>query len=335
MPSTYFNGFTPECQGCLKRTHSVETMEAFESLQRDAVPWDANEQPPVTQWSASFEAWLKAEGDRLDGIRETSSLNPWDILKFLSDEDAPDKTLYQNQRSMPACAGFAQGHAHSSRVLIQCALGSEQKFSAINPFVTWQQSKNDSISGGQSIDAIAKASNEYGQYTIETVGPYECARVRNYKKYSEEAAKHQDGIVQLPGSGASDFVDQIVACVRAGLTINIGNSMAVSGCTTDSHDIKVSRLGGRWAHATAFCSYRKYKSVEYVAWVNSHGDIYESSDEEEPGCVCWMDRNTLKSFVSSAGSYGVVAVTYAEAHKGKTLTGLTLPRVEYSAGWRR
>jgi hypothetical protein len=96
----------------------------------------------------------------------------------------------------------------------------------------------------------------------------------------------------------------------------------------DKNGVKTATLRGTWAHATHFTAYRTVKGTEYIGWVNSHGSRYPSSDESEPADMCWMSRDLVERFVTTASGYGSPYVVFPESvtkFDASLYTNLTIP----------
>ena len=209
------------------------------------------------------------------------------------------------------CMGHGDAFAHHGATLIAIARGAPLIYCTINPVVTWSITKGGSIRGGQSVSEMAKGANLLGHYPEFLVGSNNLV-VPNYKPHIEDAKQFQSGIMFLNFRG-KELADEIIQTCAAGLGVAIGNGTAVSGSTRDANGIKIPILRGSWAHATSFIGYRIVNRVEYIGWVNSHGDRYPSSDEGEPADMCWMPRALVELFVATASGYGSPYIVFPES----------------------
>ena len=277
------------------------TPQVVADIKNSAVPWDAEDVPPVTDWS-SLEADLLARPD--------CSFQWWQAPGAVS-------LFTPSQGKRPNCAGFSLANATMSLTLVQrYARNSEQKPEAINPMVTWQLSKGGSVIGGQSIAAMAQAGNKYGNYMVKDVGKYDPGvTFRTTDDFANVVARlHQVGISLYDGDDPAGAV--LLAC-RKGLSCMVGNDRAVCATGTDEKGVEAAAISGSWAHATAFCGWKNVDGKNYVFWMNSHGDIYRTKDGT-PAFGCWMGERDLKLFLG--GSFADVCVlTYAEATYDDTL----------------
>ena len=157
--------------------------------------------------------------------------------------------------------------------------------------------------------------------------------IPSYKDHLDTARQYQSAILFLNFRG-KELADEIIQSCAAGLSVALGNSTAVNGCTIDSNGVKVATLRGSWAHATHFTSYRVVNGTEYIGWVNSHGERYKTSDESEPADMCWMTRSLVEQFVSTASGYGA---PYAVIPESVFLLDRSLYvklRVPFPTNWR-
>ena len=183
-------------------------------------------------------------------------------------------------------------------------------YTSFNPLITWAVTKGGSLRGGQSVSEMAKGANLLGHFPEFLVGN-DNLNLPKYQQHSEEAKKYQSAILFLNFKG-KELADEIIKCCAAGLSVSLGNSTAVSGCSIDKNGVKVAVIRGSWAHATHFTAYRVVSGVEYIGWVNSHGSRYQTSDEGEPADMCWMSRALVEQFVATASGYGSPYAVFPE-----------------------
>lgn len=266
--------------GCIP---NAWTPEALAEIAIKEVPWDATDKPPICTWS-SFEKFLLDQPDQR--VNWFQAVDPYEFF-----------TPSQSYR--PNCAGFALANAATCALINQAQNRfSEQIPVKFNPFVTWLKSKGGSVSGGQSIAAIALAGNEYGNYLAEDVGDYSAERIIRTTQPDEDthAMEHQIGYCLYDGREPWKAI--MLACQK-GYACFVGNSRAVGGSSRDPYGVPVANLSGSWSHATAFAGYQEVSGLRYVFWLNSHGDIYES-DGHTPRFGCWMSESILQMFMSSS-----------------------------------
>ena len=292
--------------GCIP---NAKTPEALAEIAIKETPWDSFEKPPVSTWK-SFKEFLEAQPDQT--VNWFEKVDPYEYF-----------TPSQSYR--PNCAGFAMANAATAALISQVNNRfSEQQLAKFNPFVTWIKSKNGSVSGGQSIAAIAIAGNDYGNYLVEDVGEYSPDRVirTTQPEEDEDALQHQIGYCLYDGDEPWEAI--LLAC-RKGYACFVGNGRAVGGSSRDPYGVPVANLSGSWSHATAFAGYQVVNGIQYVFWINSHGDIYES-DGFTPRFGCWMSESILQMFMS--GSFNDCAiVTYTEAPYNTEITPTLVPEV--------
>ncbi|MDO4574256.1 MAG: hypothetical protein Q4D98_03480 [Planctomycetia bacterium] len=276
-----------------------------------AAPWDAEKLPPVVVWE-SFKT-------RLMDIDGGPTKNWWDGVDVA-------KLFTASQGSRPNCAGFAMANAFLVRLLIQRKQEySEQTIEKVNPMATWVLSKGGSLWGGQTISAIMEAGRNIGNFPSRIVGEYDqSSNWRQWKNMTSEAEPYQV-CFSIYDDDATQAATYIMEACRKGYSIVIGNGIAVAGTRKDSRGVMVAELGGSWSHATAFGGWQKVDGVEYVFWINSHGDIYPA-DDGTPDFGCWMDMETLNRFCSSRFC-DLAFVLYAESPYDNTIVPTLNPEV--------
>lgn len=311
--------------------------QVFDELEAEAVDfgtvWDRGDMP-VLRVDEAFRAWRKeqiAQCKTLVSERITCIL-PWQVLKNLPSERKKSNRLYFSQGSRPSCMGHADAFAHHSTTLQLIARGAPLIYSPFNPIVTWSITKGGSIHGGQSVSEMGKGANGIGHFPEELVGT-DNLNVPSYKNHLEAAKKYQSAILFLNFRG-KELADEIIQCCAAGLSVALGNSSAVSGCTTDKNGVKVAVIRGFWQHATHITGYRVVNGTEYVGWINSHGARYKSSDEGEPADMCWMDRSLLEMFVSTAAGYGSPYVVIPESIFSLDISLYVKNAIPFPEKWR-
>lgn len=278
--------------GCIPNSR---TPECLARIQQMAAPWDAHDRPPVSDW-ASFEEYLRELPD--------AKFNWFEKVNA-------DDYFTPSQSYRPNCAGFALSNAATCSVILQRVNRfSEQKIPKFNPMVTWQRSKNWSVSGGQSIAAMAIAGNEYGEYLASDVGDYDPGKVfRSVTKEQEDHAQdYQIGYALYDGD--EPWEAALLACQK-GFACFGGNSRAVSGSKIDENGVPVAILSGAWSHAWVLCGFQIVNGIRYLLFINSHGPIYES-DGRTPRFAVWMPETTVRTFLSSSFN-DICVLTYAEA----------------------
>jgi hypothetical protein len=301
--------------GCLTLDDYAESV--LKELQSEAVAfatlWESG-QMPVLKYDDAFKTWRNEqiqENKILIEERITCTL-AWQVLKHIDAQRKESDRLYWSQGNIGSCTGHADAFAHHSASLHWIARGAPLKYCPMNPLVTWSMTKGGSLRGGQTLSEMAKGANEIGHFIERLVGANNQSMPRDYKNYLDDAAKYQSAILFLNFRG-DELCEEIFQCCAAGLSVVVGNSNAVSGCTIDKNGIKVAETGGSWAHATHFTECRTVNGTEYVGWVNSHGEIYKTSDEGEPADMCWMDRKTANKFCSTMYYYGAPYVVFPES----------------------
>ena len=321
--------------GCIPQDDFAESV--FEELESSAVEfgtvWELGDMP-VLKMNDDFRTWRKRQIDECTSLmrERTTCLLPWQVLRNLRADQKKSDRLYFSQGSMPSCMGHSDSFAHGSTTLQLIARGAPLIYTPFNPIVTWSITKGGSVRGGQSVSEMAKGANGVGHFPEFLVGTNN-QNVPSYREHLEAAKQYQSAILFLNFRG-KELADEIIQSCAAGLSVALGNSTAVSGCTIDRNGIKVATLRGSWAHATHFTAYRTVNGAEYVGWVNSHGARYKSSDEGEPADMCWMSRELVEQFVSTASGYGSPYIVLPESVT-KTDSSLYVKQsIPFSTVWR-
>ena len=321
--------------GCIPMDDYAESV--FEELESTAVAfgtlWESGEMP-VLKLDDAFRQWRKAQIDDCKALmaERITCLLPWQVLRNLSADHKKSDRLYFTQGGMPSCMGHSDSFAHHSTTLQLIARGAPLIYMPFNPIVTWAITKGGSTRGGQSVSEMAQGANIIGHFPEHLVGTNNQS-VPSYKEHLETAKLYQSAIMFLNFKG-KELADEIIQCCAAGLSVALGNSTAVSGCTTDSNGVKVATLRGSWAHATHFTAYRTVKGTEYIGWVNSHGARYKSSDEGEPADMCWMNRSLVEQFVATASGYGSPYVVFPESVTKADTSLYVKNRIPFPMIWR-
>jgi len=306
--------------GCIPIEHWDEWEQEINELICDEAAefnfetlWEHGEMP-VLRYDENFVQWRNNEIKTMDELTgEGFCFLPWVVLESLAPiPSSLAPLLYYSQGNRPSCMGHADAFAGHSSTLIQMARGAPLDYKPINAIYTWALSKNGSLSGGQTVSAMAAAANKLGHYPIELVGSDNLNFKQPNATQVEQAKQWQWAIMFLNYSGDA-MVNEIFDSCHAGMSIAVGNSHAVSGAETDRNGVKVAKVSGSWAHATSFTGYRKVNGTEYIFWVNSHGPRYGVSDEGEPADGCWMDKTRLAVFAKSMPSYGAPYIVFPES----------------------
>ena len=294
--------------------------------------WESGDMP-VLKFDNMFRSWRENQiGECRTLMRERiTCLLPWQILKHIPPEKRKSQRLYFSQGGIGSCMGHADSFAHHSTTLQLIARGAPLVYTPFNPVVTWSITKGGSIRGGQTVSEMAAGANTIGHFPEFLVGTNNQS-VPSYKEHTSAAKDYQSAIMFLNFRG-SELADEIIKCCAAGLAVAIGNSTAVSGCTSDRNGIKIAVLRGSWAHATHFTAYREVNGTEYIGWVNSHGERYKASDEGEPADMCWMNRELVERFVSTAAGYGSPYAVFPESVRN-TDRSLQVQSVPFPTNWR-
>ena len=321
--------------GCIPKDDYAA--EVFEELESTSVAfgtlWESGDMP-VLKMDDTFRQWRKEQIEACKALvaERITCLLPWQVLSHISADQKRSSRLYFSQGGLGSCMGHADSFAHHSTTLCWIARGAPLVYTPFNPVVTWSITKGGSIRGGQTVSEMAKGANIIGHFPEQLVGTNNQA-VPSYKEHLEAAKDYQSAIMFLNYKG-KELADEIIQCCAAGLSVALGNSAAVSGCTIDSNGVKVAVLRGSWAHATHFTAYRVVRGMEYIGWVNSHGERYKSSDEGEPADMCWMSRSLVEQFVTTAPAYGSPYVILPESVTKPDVSHYVKTRIPFPVNWR-
>ncbi len=321
--------------GCVPIDDYAE--QVFEELESEAVAfgtlWEKGVMP-VLKMDDAFRQWRKEQIEQCKALvsERITCLLPWQVLKHLPGERKKSGRLYFTQGGKPSCMGHADSFAHHSTTLQLIARGAPFVYNPFNPIVTWAITKGGSTRGGQTVAEMAKGANSIGHFPEQLVGTNNQS-VPSYKNHMDAALEYQSAIMFLNFKG-KQLADEIIQSCAAGLSVALGNSTAVSGCTTDKNGVKIAVLRGSWAHATHFTAYRIVNGTEYVGWVNSHGSRYKTSDEGEPADMVWMSRAILEDYVSTASGYGSPYIVFPESVFDLDISLYVKLRIPFPDNWR-
>ena len=333
--------FEPETEdgcvinGCVPMDDYAE--QVFEELESAAVDfgtvWEKGDMP-VLKMNDAFRTWRKEQIEQCKALvaERITCLLPWQVLKHLPAERKKSNRLFFTQGGRPSCMGHADSFAHSATTLQFIVRGAPLVYTPFNPIVTWCISKGGSMRGGQGVSEMAKAANTLGHFPDFLVGT-DNLDMPSYKEHLESALQYQSAIMFLNFKG-KQLADEIIQSCAAGLSVALGNSTAISGCTVDRNGVKIATLRGSWAHATHVTAYRVVSGTEYVGVPNSHGPRYKSSDEGEPADMVWMTRTLLEEYVSTASGYGSPYIVFPESVFDLDTSLYVKLRIPFPANWR-
>jgi hypothetical protein len=321
--------------GCVPMDDYAEAI--YEELENASVEfstlWESGDMP-VLKYGDQFKQWRQKQIEECKALtaERVTCLLPWQVLRNLPGDKKKSDRLYFSQGSLPSCMAHSDAFAHHSTTLQLIARGASLVYVPFNPIVTWSIMKGGSTRGGLSVGEMSKGANTIGHFPEDVVGTNNQS-VPSYKAHLETAKKFQSAILFLPFKG-KELADEIIQCCAAGLSVALGNSTAVSGCTIDSNGIKVATLRGSWAHATHLTGYRVVRGTEYIGFVNSHGNRYKSSDEGEPADMCWMNRTLVEQFVATAPPYGSPYAVFPESIATVDSTLYVKHKIPFPSNWR-
>jgi hypothetical protein len=314
----------------LRAMADAESIEYnFESI------WELGDMP-VIKWGPNFDTFIKKEIDAMDMLADNGYCTlPWVVRDYLLQKGTiKDGTLYFSQGSIGSCSAHGDSFAYHSALATQIGRGSPLEYKPINPIYHFAWSKGGSLSGGQTVTAIAKASNGLGKYPIENVGSNNQSYNKSLQQqFANVAAKHQTAYAFIDGNVDAQ-VNKIFDVCHAGYGVAFANSTAVSGATTDSNGVKIARISGSWAHMMAWAAYRKVKGTEYIFWINSHGGRYGQSDEKEPADGAWMTRALVAQMMRTANGYGSPYAVLPESTWQRYASITPSEKIAFPATWR-
>lgn len=260
----------PEMCGCLPNS---ETPGIVADLFEAEAPWDATDKPAISSWS-SLKPWLEEQAEIKARLRSQGKYEYWwDTCVRLGFD--VNKLLITSQGAIGSCAGVSYfDRCYLTTLLHQIAAGSEQQIEPVNALASWLESKGWSRRGGQSISAVVQEGCSGGVYTASQVGEYSASWYDSsaVEKHTADAEKRQMGACLVDSS--EDKAEAALLALRAGLVVEVGQGIAISGEKTDEHGVPVLSLAGSWSHATAATELVIIDGVEYVQVTNSHGLAY-------------------------------------------------------------
>jgi len=277
-----------------------EDVAQFNSI-AESGRYDPTGQPAIVTWE-TLEPHAREQADKMDGIRAAGWIVLWWVIARFNRIPVWDS----NQGNLGSCAGWAAANGHMQMVLYQMMLGAF-RFVLINPLAMWARTKNWSMRGGQSMTAVMTGGNRFGNYPVELVGEYRTQLSREKQNRiiaaNDAATLHQFGACRLQTADgrrqtAAELAARIILCLRAGMSVAIGNNIRVSGSRIDENGMRVAILGGTWMHATTLDGYIIVNGTIYLHWTNSHGNRYRGQDRfDSPESGCWMTVETLVQFL--------------------------------------
>lgn len=296
--------------------------------------WQNKGSMPVVKWDDYFEKLLDERIELADAYKDRGiCILPWRILECLPRTYKISERLYWSQGNLGSCMSHANTFAFQCATLIEIAFGAPLRYHSLNPIISFWLSKGKSLRGGQTVSDMSDWTNRFGQYPEDEVGEDNLSIPDDWEKYQKEALEYQTGLVFLEKDDPDEIATSIIRACHAGFAFAYGNTHAVTGCKIDKNGVKVAVLGGSWAHATSISSYRKIGSTEYVFWQNSHGPIYDCSDEGEPADGCWMDTETLTRFCRSISDYGHPYITLPEGDISEVRQLMPVFNIPFPSNW--
>ncbi|MDO4571583.1 MAG: hypothetical protein Q4D38_14455 [Planctomycetia bacterium] len=293
--------------GCVP---NAETPEIVDALSRATVPWDAADKPALAEW-ATLKPWLEERADTMDMVRKAGKYIPW--WKMCENLGVQAVSLFvPSQGSIGSCAGVSYfDRCYQATLLHQIATGSEQTIEPVNAMPTWLISKNWSRRGGQSISAVVREGVSTGVFPAAAVGSYSANWYDSSaaEKYIYDAQERQMGASLV--DDAEDKYAAVELALRAGLVVEVGQSVAVNGSEIDANGVPVATLGGSWSHATTFTELVIINGKKYLRWDNSHDLIYHDS-MFGPAFGALMSVDTAKRFLGGRWT-DLAVVTYVES----------------------
>jgi hypothetical protein len=233
-----------------------------------------------------FSAWLKERAEIFGAIGYE------ELLPFRAISCTDYTWQMSNQSKYNSCATFGFTNAYQATVLYNIAIESGQYNRDYNPMFLYKNTKGGS--GGRSLMAILNFNFAEGQSEVVSVGFYP-----NLSGTDNNRQQRCCNAVKLENT------EQVIACLKAGIGVYIGNSTAVKACKQNADGLRMAVLSGTWSHSTAFIGYVKSNDKDYFLWRNSHGGRYTAEDKLlTPQDCCWFDTKTLKEMLSSINRYG-------------------------------
>jgi hypothetical protein len=197
-----------------------------------------------------------------------------------------------NQSSYNSCAAFGFTNAYQATILYNIALESGQYNRDFNPMFLYKNTSGGS--GGRSLMSVLRFNFSEGQSEVAEVGYY--PRLSGTDRRSRERCCNAVKV---------ETAEQVMACLKAGIGVYIGNSTAVKSCKQNTDGLRLAVLGGSWQHSTAFIGYININGNDYFLWRNSHGGRYTAGDKLLTPTDCsWFDVQSIQPMLSSINRYG-------------------------------
>lgn len=277
----------------------VSDMELRDELARSVVPWGSTDQPVVTTWEAVREQ-IEHDAAICDKLRAAGQLPPW--WERMTKLCLPYDSLFHPSQFYTDCAGLSfYERCYLIQLVKQISRGSEQSIEKVNAFATWCMSKCGSRWGGQTIAAGQVYGARVGVFPARLVGDYtEGLFYRSEWERGDFAQaaslrQIQTCTVDLDGEELLNAIDLLL---RADRVVEIGNSVAVAGETTDTNGVNVAKIGGSWSHATCLTEILTIGGTDYYRWDNTHGNKYSGQHGPKTGTL--MRKQELRNFTRSS-----------------------------------
>lgn len=295
--------------------------------------WRTDGRPGTFAWDNAFEEILDRRTRLADRYRDAGiCLFPWKILQSLPAERILTRRIYWNQGSIPSCSMHGAMHSAEASMLVDIAMGAPRRYDALNPIYPFYLARGGNLAGGLDLAETAAQLNEGGAYAASLCGEDNTHTPRDWRMFRDSAAERQASIVYLEG----DLVEKIFRACRAAFHVTFGSGVYYNEAREDSNGVKVLYSAGHGGHAQSLGSWRSVRGTEYVFLTNSWGDAYGTSDEGEPACGGWLDKDGLAPLARSMASYGAPFIALYEnpvkAPEARILESYTIP---FPGNWRK
>lgn len=295
--------------------------------------WREDGQPGTFAWDAAFEEILDQRTRLADRYRDAGiCLFPWQVLMSLPKGRKLSERFYWNQGSIPSCSMHGAMHSAQASILTDIALGAPRRYDALNPIYPFYLARGGNLAGGLDLAETADQLNTGGAYAVSLVGEDNTHTPRDWRMFRDSATQRQTAIVYLE----DDLVEKIFRACRAAFHITFGSGLYYNEAREDENGVKVLYSTGHGGHAQSLGSWRELNGKEYIFLTNSWGDTYGASDEGEPACGGWIDKDALAVLARSMPNYGAPFIALCEnpakAPEARILEKYTIP---FPRNWKR
>ena len=244
----------------------------------------------------------------------------WIVAEEDREQQFLQNRLVISQGSVGSCAGHAAHNAVQLSKLTRRAFGIKSNYVSMNRIATWYASKGNSMSGGQILSYMMEYMCYMGLFPESLVGNSISTAPTKYKDYRNEAKEYQSYVVPIPWGTTDSVANIILLAAKAGFNTFVGNTMWPTSKTAQTNGVAKPVFSSGGGHATMVGDWRPatvnktgFRFQEAVFFGNSHGDKYTAkSESKEPKYGCWLNRDQIKTYLSTAKGFGSPAIFIPE-----------------------